>query len=129
MGATPRETGQKRRLSPVGVLLRLGLFYKILIANVVIILIGAAAGTALTARFVQSTPNRSMVELIGFFAVMGVAASGLVNAIILRVALSPLKLLEHTAERVQRGALDARAAVSPLGDANLTRTGSRGDKG
>ena len=121
MGATARETGQKRRLSPVGALLRLGLFYKILIANVVIVVIGAAAGTALTARFVQTAPNRSMVELIAFFAVIGVAASGLVNAIILRVALSPLKLLEQTAERVQRGALDARAPVSPLGDANLTR--------
>ena len=121
MHATSRETGLSERLAPFEALLRLGLFYKILIANVVIILIGAVAGTALTAQFVQTTPNRSTIELVGFFAVIGVAASALVNAVILRLALSPLKLLEHTAERVQRGELEARAPVSPLGDANLTR--------
>lgn len=121
MHTTSRKTGLIGRLAPFEALLRLRLFYKILIANVVIILIGAVAGTALTAQFVQATPDRSTIELVGFFAVIGVAASVLVNAVILRLALSPLKLLEHTAERVQRGELEARAPVSPLGDANLTR--------
>ncbi len=121
MHTTSRETGLIGRLAPFEALLRLRLFYKILIANVVIILVGAVAGTALTVQFVQATPNRSTIELVGIFAVIGVAVSALVNAVILRLALSPLKLLEHTAERVQRGELEARAPVSPLGDANLTR--------
>ena len=97
MHATSRETGLSGRLAPFEALLRLGLFYKILIANVVIMLIGAVAGTALTAQFVQTTPNRSTIELVGFFVV------------------------EHPAERVQRGELEARAPLSPLGDASLTR--------
>ena len=121
MHATSRETGLGGRLAPFEAVLRRGLFHKILIANGVIMLIGAVAGTALTAQFVQTTPNRSTIELVGFFVVIGVAASALVNAVILRLALSPLKLLEHTAERVQRGELEARAPVAPLGDANLTR--------
>ncbi len=86
-----------------------------------IVLVGAVVGTALTADFLRAVPTRSTARLVGLFAVSGVAVSALVNAVILRLALSPLKLLELTAERVQRGDHKARAPMSPLADADLTR--------
>ncbi len=105
----------------VRALFRLPLFYKILIANVTIVLVGAVIGTALTADFLRAVPTRSTVWLVGLFAVAGVAVSAFVNALILRLALSPLKLLELTAERVQQGDHKARAPMSPLADADLAR--------
>ncbi len=103
------------------VLLRLPLFYKILIANAAIVILGAAVGTALTAEFVRAAPHRSTLELVGLFAAAGVVVSVVVNVVILRLALAPLRLLERTAERVQRGDMDARAPLSPLADPGLER--------
>jgi two-component system sensor histidine kinase UhpB len=45
----------------------------------------------------------------------------LVNAVILRLALSPLKLLEQTAAQIQSGDHDARVPYSPLRDRELER--------
>lgn len=97
------------------------LFYKILIANALIVVLGAAAGTAVTARFVRAAPERSTVELVGLFAMAGVVLSVLVNAAILKLALQPLERLRQTAERIQGGDLDARAPVSVLADRGLER--------
>lgn len=86
-----------------------------------IVLAGAVVGTLLTADFARAAPGRSIVTLVGLFAVTGVAVSALVNAVILWVALKPLTLLEQTAERVQHGDHTARAPMSPLADTNLSR--------
>ena len=102
-------------------LLRLPLFYKILIANAGLVILGAVAGTLATADFVRAAPGRSTAELVGLLAAGGVVISLAVNAIILRVALGPLALLERTAGQVQAGDLDARAPRSPLADRELDR--------
>jgi two-component system sensor histidine kinase UhpB len=101
-------------------LLRVPLFYKILIANALIVIAGAIAGTATTAQFVRAAPTRSTLELVGLLTAAGVVVSVLVNAVILRLALSPLNLLAETATRVQDGELDARAPYSMLADRDLT---------
>ncbi len=102
-------------------LLRVPLFYKILLANAAIVIAGAAVGTVVTAEFVRAAPRRSTLELVGLLALVGVAVSILVNALILRLALVPLRLLERTADRVQRGDPEARAPLSPLADQGLER--------
>lgn len=105
----------------VRALLRVPLFYKILLANAALVILGAVAGTLATADFVRAWPRRSTAELVGFLAVGGVLVSVLVNAVILRLALGPLELLERTAAQVQAGDLAARAPRSPLSDRELDR--------
>lgn len=105
--------------------LRTPLFYKILIANALIVIFGAVAGSLLTVEFVRETGDGSVVELAVVLAIAGVGLSIFVNAIILRLALDPLRNLEETAARVQTGDLEARARLSPLADRemeHLTRT-------
>jgi two-component system sensor histidine kinase UhpB len=106
-------------------LLRVPLFYKILIANAALVLFGALLGSTLTASYVRASPRGSIVDLASAFALAGVGATVLVNAVILRLALQPLELLERSAARVQAGDLDARAPLSPMADRELeqlTRT-------
>src|SRR5690606_18352504 len=101
--------------------LRVPLFVKILVANSVIVIAAVAAGAALAAEFVRAQPERLTLELVGLVALAGVLASIIVNALIIRLALSPLDLLERTAEAVRAGDLDARAPISPLADRGLER--------
>jgi two-component system sensor histidine kinase UhpB len=102
-------------------LLQVPLFYKILLANGAIVLVGSLAGGLVTAQFVRSAPGRSAVDVVGFLAVAGVFLSLAVNALILRLALSPLQLLELTAARVQAGDLHSRVPISPVADRELER--------
>jgi two-component system sensor histidine kinase UhpB len=102
-------------------LLRVPLFYKILIANASILIAAVVAGTALTASFVRAAPGSSTLELMGLIIAIGIVITVLVNAVILRVALSPLAHLGETATRVQSGELDARSPYSPVADRGLTQ--------
>ncbi len=108
----------------LGRLLALPLFYKVLIGNSAIVLVGAIAGTAITSRIVgDSGPGQSSYDLslaIGF-AVAGLALTFTLNALVLRAALSPLDRLRAVVERVQQGDVSVRARPSPLDDAQLRR--------
>ena len=95
------------------------LFYKILVANIAIVLTCTLVGTLFTISIVRAEPDRSLFTPIALFALLGVLTSAIVNAVILRLALSPLKSLEQTAVRIQQGELVARAPVSPLADAEF----------
>lgn len=105
----------------IGALLRLRLFYKLLIANSAIVVLGAIAGTVLTARFVRAEPQRSTAELLGWLAAAGVVVSVAANAAIVRLALRPLGGLESAARAVREGNVDARAPLSPLADSEFRR--------
>jgi two-component system sensor histidine kinase UhpB len=121
-GGAPGAGARELNLpAPLRALLRVPLFYKILIANAAIVILGTVAGTAATLEFVRAEPGQSPLWLAGALALLGVVATVLVNAFILRLALSPLKLLEETAACVQRGELDARAPLSRIGDPELDR--------
>jgi two-component system sensor histidine kinase UhpB len=119
----PDEADEAPSRTPrfVRALLRIPLFYKILIANAVLVLVGTLFGTLVTARYVRDEPGRSLLGVAGLLALIGIAITLLVNAVILRVALRPLDDLERTAARVQRGELDRRAPVSPVADRELER--------
>ncbi len=115
-GASP---GRAYRLFHL--LVRIPLFYKILLANVVIVVAGALIAPGVTAAFVRAAPRRSTLELVGLLVLGGIVVSVVVNAVLLRVALAPLNRLEATARRVQAGDLQARAPVSLVADPELER--------
>ncbi|MBW3628762.1 MAG: sensor histidine kinase [Gemmatimonadetes bacterium] len=105
---------------PALALLRVPLFYKILIANAIIVILGAVLGTAITLHYMRSGGGSTPL-LVALLALGGVGVTVLVNALILRLALTPLKLLEETAASVQGGDLDARVPESALADRQLER--------
>jgi len=99
-------------------LLRLSTFWKIFLANVVLVALGTGVGTVLALGMHGAG--------VGTIAVTALAAGGVViflavgiNAILVRLALWPLESLETTARRVGSGEMDARAADSPLADSGL----------
>jgi two-component system, NarL family, sensor histidine kinase UhpB len=101
-------------------LLRVRLFYKIVLANAVIVLVGTLVGTLLTRTVIRSGADVT-VSWIVLLALIGLLVTVLVNAVIVRLALRPLQLLEETAARVQAGDRDARVPYSPLRDRELAR--------
>jgi len=101
-------------------LLRLPLFYKILLANVGIALVGSALAPFLTELY-SRVAGGGMMPFVAALAAVAVVVTAAVNALILWLALKPLGQLEETARRVQNGDLDARAPVSPLADRELER--------
>jgi two-component system, NarL family, sensor histidine kinase UhpB len=117
-GAAPEATGSDRGFASR--LLRVPLFYKILLANSAIVLAGTLVGTA-GARAVLREGADFPTAWIVALALFGVLLTVSVNAMILRVALSPLKLLEETAAQVQGGDLDARVPHSAVSDPQLER--------
>lgn len=103
-------------------LLSLPLFYKVLVANSAIVLLGALAGTAITARVVSSGSSETTdIPLAAMFAVCGLALSAVLNAIILRAAFGPLLRLQEVARQVGDGDFSVRATPSPLADAEVAQ--------
>jgi two-component system, NarL family, sensor histidine kinase UhpB len=100
----------------VDALLRFPLFYKILVANAGIMAVVMGAAVVVT----QADLNTDGTRLLALFA-LGLLASIGTNAVILKLALLPLKRLQQTAEQVQAGNSSARAASSQLADQDLVR--------
>ena len=97
-------------------LLRLPLFAKLLVANGAIVV-----GAAVAAHWVsRSAPGEGTLAfpVIVVLGLLGILAG---NAIILWVALAPLRLLQHVAARVSAGDLDARVPDTPLADREMRR--------
>ena len=99
-----------------GRLLRVPLFYKILAANALIVLVFSLLGTWLA---VQLRAVESTVPAIVAVAVAGAVVSLAVNAVIIQLALEPLRLLKRTVDRVQEGDVEARVPVSSLADRDM----------
>lgn len=90
--------------------LRVPLFWKILLANAVIV-----AVVVLSCQFGAEEAG------LGVILVGGVVISTVVNGVILRLALSPLQALQDTAARVSEGDGSARVPPSPVADRDLER--------
>lgn len=88
---------------------------KILIANSVIILIGAVFGTYLTRRFVE----QSGIALTAIFFACGVGITVLANYLVLRAALRPLVELSRAMESLHKG--EPQEAHIDSSDPNLRR--------
>ncbi|HEU0055334.1 MAG TPA: histidine kinase, partial [Longimicrobium sp.] len=100
-------------------LLAVPLYYKILIANAVIVALAAGGGILLARDWLGTEPGTWTWPVALTVSGVGVLASVVVNGVILRLALQPLAELEQTAERVQSGELAARAPASALADREL----------
>lgn len=100
---------------------RVSLFYRILIANVAIIVLGAVAGTAISISIGREAPDNALLPLIMLFVVVGIVLSLAVNVIVLKAAFRPLQALSRTAEAVQLGDRDARAPVEQSSDPEIAQ--------
>ncbi|HEX2205584.1 MAG TPA: ATP-binding protein [Longimicrobium sp.] len=102
-------------------LLRMPLFYKVLLANAaVVVAVGAVAGAA--AHGLLRT--RGHLESVGLFLLVGLVCALVtipLYAAVLRLALSPLDALERAADEVAGGRMDARARLPRLADPRLAR--------
>jgi HAMP domain-containing protein len=78
--------------------------------------LGAIAGTIFTVWHVESFPDDMHYELIGFFAVAGLAISFAVNFLALKLALAPLDHIQSAVDEVRRGRRDIRLDTGALSD-------------
>jgi len=97
------------------------IFYKVLIANLLIVLLGAVVGTYVTATVARGSSVPSREALVLIFLLVGGVLSGAVNILVLKAAFQPLDSLEQVAEAVRRGDLSARAHPITFSDPQLAR--------
>lgn len=98
-------------------ILRVPLFYKIVLANAgLLVLLGGMALSVLP-RLDPATGNGWLVGA----GALGVAAVIGVNGLLVHLALRPLRNVEETARRVEAGETAARVPHSPLADRELDR--------
>ncbi len=107
---------QKSRSGLVDRFLAVPLFYKILVANAAIVLVFSLLATWLS---VQLARRDAAVLPIVAVVVGGAVVSVAVNAVIIQLALDPLRLLKRTADEVEQGDIDARVPSSPLADVEM----------
>ncbi|HLH73440.1 MAG TPA: sensor histidine kinase [Chloroflexota bacterium] len=100
-------------------LLSVPIFYKVLLANSLIVVLGAVAGTWLTIQYLAVTPDHASGELILLFAGVGITLSVLVNFVVLKAAFQPLASLERAVEAVRHGNMQARAAHVAFSDPQI----------
>jgi two-component system sensor histidine kinase UhpB len=105
-------------------ILGIPLVYKVLLANAVIVVLGATIGTLITVRSVHGRDDPAEYWLIAIFACAGTVLSLIVNYLVLRAALQPMDRLAEVAERVRRGDFSRRVRPSKFPDPQLARLGS-----
>lgn len=96
---------------PLHRLLAVPLAVKIVVANSVAVVLAALLG------FVR--PPGSHLVGGAFLVLLALVAMG--NALLVRLALGPLRSLERAARRVEAGALDTRVPPSPIADDEMRR--------
>lgn len=94
---------------------RIPLLYKVLMGNGIVVIVGAIGGTFITSALMDV----SGMALALFFATAGILLSLVINYAILRNALRPMQVLQHTVEDIDRGDTAVRAPVDTIGDPQL----------
>jgi two-component system, NarL family, sensor histidine kinase UhpB len=107
----------------VGRLLRFPLFYKVLIANALLVILGAFVGTAITLRF-GGRIEYGEARLALLFTAIGLVLTITLNTLILRAALQPLRSLRGTVGALSLGDFSVRVPQSPLADDDLAYVSS-----
>ena len=97
------------------------LFYKILLANSAIIVVGAVAGTIITAWYVGRYPDNLRYGLIALFVLAGILISFVVNNQILKWALTPLDRLQGAVDRIRQGDMGVRVDLGENSDDRFDR--------
>ncbi|MBI2919028.1 MAG: sensor histidine kinase [Chloroflexi bacterium] len=120
-------TQPKGRLRRVGHLLlewiaRFPLFYKVLIANTLLVVVGVVVGSWLTADHVRASPGHLVHwEFILWFGAVAVSGSLVLNYVLLRAALQPIGALHRLADALHKGNLEARADRTFFSDRDVDR--------
>lgn len=99
-------------------LLRFPLFYKVLIANSLLVTLGSFVGTTVTLRLGGHFEGSGSVLAIGF-TITGVALTITLNTLLLRAALQPVRSLRAAVVALNAGHFEVRVSQSPLADADL----------
>jgi len=107
----------------VQALFGLPLFLKVLVANCVVVLLGVCLGTWFTLTFVAGRTGDVQWMGVALMLVVGFAASLLINAAVLSLALQPLHALERTVDQVAAGDVSARARGVLFPDPDVARLG------
>lgn len=100
---------------------RAPLSQKILLANSLIVAVGAIAGTVITVWHVLSYPDDLHYELIAFFALSGGLVSFVVNNWVLKRTLTPLDRLQAGVDAVRQGSQDVQVIPPPISDDRFDR--------
>ena len=95
----------------------LPLFYQLLLANLIVVLIGAIIGTSLTRRFVEAGAFTPWVHVL--MVVAAVSLSVIFTALILYAAFRPIRLLRRAIHRYRAGDGVPHVRVEPRGDPDL----------
>ncbi len=103
--------GWPRLLRP---LLSLPIFYKVLIANSVIIFVGATGGTWLASHLNDSRQGLATPTSLAIFITLGWLLSVALNFLLLQIAFRPLMDLGKVMSRVQQGERSLRASLTGL---------------
>jgi signal transduction histidine kinase len=106
-----------RMPAPMKRLLRLPLYYKLVIANAVITLGAVLACASLVNRAWSSNTESSTRVYVWLVIVIATLVGVFVNSIVVRIALSPVRDLAKAAEAVHAGDENVRAEENPLSDA------------
>src|SRR5438094_2900858 len=112
MEQTSRQSKQNKQShnSMLKTLLGIPIFYKVLIANSLIIFVGATGGTWL-ATHLNTSPYATPMSLIVFIT-LGWLVSVVLNFVVLQVAFRPLMDLGKVMRRVQEGESSLRAPLT-----------------
>lgn len=110
-----------RSRSVLGPLLRVPLFFKLFLANGTIVAAVTIVGAMMSIRFGAEWAPADAWPSFLLLATAGVAASLAANAVIVWIALTPVRSLETTAARIRAGDHAARADSSALADRDLER--------
>ena len=111
--APPRSAPARRRVLFTG----LPLFYQLLLANLIVVLIGAIIGTSLTRRFVESGAFTPWVHVL--MVVAAVSLSVVFTALILYAAFRPIRSLRRAIHQYRAGDGVPHVRVEPRGDPDL----------
>src|SRR5512135_2557431 len=90
-------------------LLAIPVFYKVLIANSLIIFIGATGGTWLASQLNRFPAAPTMLII---FVAVGWLVSVVLNFVVLQIAFRPLMNLDKVMKRVQTGERSLRAPMT-----------------
>ena len=115
-GLPPRRI---RRWAPRS-LLTLPIVFKVLIANALIIALGAVAGTWITQEIVSHSHDVRSTTLTIVFVLIGIALSLTVNYLVLQAAFEPVANLERAAIAVREGDFSVRVESSAFADPQFT---------
>ncbi len=111
--AQARPAPARRRALSTG----MPLFYQLLLANLIVVLIGAIIGTSLTRRFVETGAFTLWVHVL--MVVAAVALSAIFTALILYAAFRPIRSLRRAIHQYRAGDGVPHVRVEPRGDPDL----------